>query len=105
MKSIYDRKGLQTDESQKFAIEIEKAIQPVLKRYLEKGFSIRDLSHEAQAVVRDCELDHMIVIHVENAKRAKVNLERKKLYSEVAKKHGLTKTDWDYGEYEMPGGC
>jgi hypothetical protein len=78
MKSIYDRKGLQTEESQKFAIEIAEAIQSVLKRYLDKGFSIRDLSHEAQSVIRDCELDHIMTIHMENAKRAKVNLERKK---------------------------
>jgi hypothetical protein len=49
-----------------------------LKRYLDKGFSIRDLSHEAQSVIRDCELDHIMTIHMENAKRAKVNLERKK---------------------------
>lgn len=78
MKSIYDRKGLQTEESQKFAIEIAEAIQSVLKRYLDKGFSIRDLSHEAQSVIRDCELDHIMTIHMENAKRAKINLERKK---------------------------
>lgn len=105
MKSIYDKRGLQTDESQKFAIEIERAIKPILDEYLKKGFFIRDLSHEAQSVMRDCELDHVMITHIEDAKKAKVNLERKKLYSEVAKEHGLTKTDWDYGEYEMPGGC
>ena len=105
MKSIYDEKGLQTTESQKFCIAVEKAVQPILEEYLDQGFSIRDLSHEAQAAVRDCELDHMITIHMENAKRTKVNLKRKKMLSEVAKKHGLTETDWDYGEYEMPGGC
>ena len=105
MKSIYDKKGLQTAESQKFAIEIEKAVQPILEEYLGQGFSIRDLSHEAQAAVRDCELDYMITVHMENAKRAKANLEKKKILNEVAKKHGLTETDCDYGEYGMPGGC
>ena len=75
MKSIYDRKGLHTAESQEFCLKVEKAIQPVLEEYLEKGFSIRDLSHEAQSVVRDCELDHIITIHMGNAKRSKVNLE------------------------------
>lgn len=79
MKSIYDEKGFQTVESQKFAIEVEKAVQPVLEKYLGQGFSIRDLSHEAQAAVRDCELDHMIIIHAKVAKRAKKNLELKKL--------------------------
>lgn len=68
MKSIYDKRSLQTEESQKFGIEITKAIQPIINEYLEKGFSIRDLSHEAQAVIRDCELDHMIKIHMENLK-------------------------------------
>ena len=105
MKSIYDNRCFHTAKSQEFGSRIEKAIQPVLKEYLDKGFSIRELSHEAQAIIRECELDHMIDIHMEDGKKAKVNLERKRLYSEVAKKHGLTKTDWDYGEYEMPGGC
>jgi hypothetical protein len=73
MRSIYDKKGLHTAESQKFAIEISEAVQPVLKQYLEKGFSVRDLSHEAQSVIRDCELDHVMEIHMKNAKKAQAN--------------------------------
>jgi len=68
MKSIYDEKSLQTEESQKFGIEIAKAVQPIIDAYLEKGFSIRDLSHEAQSVIRDCELDHIITIHMKDLK-------------------------------------
>jgi len=90
VKSIYDKKGLHTAESQEFSIKVEKAIRPVLEEYLKKGFSIRDLSHEAQSVVRDCELDHVITIHMENAKRAKVNLEKKKLDGQVGTK-GVTR--------------
>ena len=59
MKSVYDKKGLQTAESQQFGIN---------KEYLEMGFSVRDLSHEAQSVVRDCELDHIMITHLEDAK-------------------------------------
>lgn len=77
MKSIYDKKGLQTVESQKFGIEIGKAIKPILEEYLKKEFSIRDLSHEAQSVVRDCELDHMTKIHMENAKKARIKAKGK----------------------------
>jgi len=97
MKDLYDKKGLQTKESHEFGIKIEEVIRPIFKEYLEKGFSVRDLSHEAQAMVRDCELDYMMDIHMENAKKAKVNLERKKLNAEIEKKYGLTEKDWDYG--------
>ena len=78
MKSIYDKRGLQTAESQEFGIKIGKAILPVFEEYLSKGFSIRDLSHEAQSVVRDCELDHIMGIHLKNAKKARENLKKKK---------------------------
>jgi len=73
MKSIYDKKSLQTAESQKFGIEISKAIQPIIDAYLEKGFSIRDLSHEAQSIIKDCELDHIINIHIENLEEKRRN--------------------------------
>ena len=96
MKSIYDKRGLQTAESQQFGLEIDKAIRPIIKEYLKKEFSVRDLSHEAQTIIKDCELDHLMDIHMEDAKKARVNLERKKLHNEVAKKHGLTKNNWDY---------
>ena len=102
MKSIYDKKDLQTDESQKSAIKIEKAVKPILEEYLKKGFSIRDLSHEAQSVVRDCELDHVVLIHIEDAKRAKESLKRKKLDNKTANKFGLTEKDWDYGTDGKP---
>ena len=42
-------------------------------------------------------------IYVEDAKKARVSLERKKLHNEVAKKYGLTEKDWDYGpDYTIP---
>ena len=91
MKSLYDKESLQTNESQKFAEEIEAIICPVFKKYLEKGFSVRDLSHEAQSAIRDHELDHMVSIHMEKAKRAKKNLERRKMDAEVKKSMALPK--------------
>ena len=97
MKDLYDKKGLQTKVSHEFGIKIGKVVFPVVKEYLGKGFSIRDLSHEAQSVIKECELDHIMDIHMENAKKAKVNLERKKLNAEIEKKYGLTEKDWDYG--------
>jgi len=62
MKSLYDERGLQTEISNNFANEIEAAIEPVISKYLEKGYSIRELSHEAQTVARDIELDHILDI-------------------------------------------
>lgn len=78
MKSIYDEKSLQTAESQKFGIEIAKAVLPIIEVYLEKGFSMRDLSHEAQSVIRDCELDHIMSIHLKDAKKAIENTKEKR---------------------------
>jgi len=78
MKSIYDRKDLQTAESQEFGIKIDKAIQPILDEYLKKGFSIRNLSHEAQNIIRDCELDYIMGIHMKDAKRASKRLKKKR---------------------------
>lgn len=79
MISIYDKRGLQTAESQEFGIKVGKAIRPILEEYFYKGFSMRDLAHEAQAVVRDWELDHMMEIHMEDAKKARESLKNKRI--------------------------
>ena len=79
MKSIYDKRGLQTNKSREFGAKVEKAVQPILKEYLDKGFSIRDLSHEAQNIVRDLELEPIMDIYMEDAKKAVENLGKKKM--------------------------
>lgn len=60
MKAFYDEKYRQTDESREFGNEIQETVEPIFKRYLDMGFSIRDLSHEAQAIMRDIELDYIL---------------------------------------------
>ena len=57
MKSIYDEKGLTTEEARNFCDTIEEVVEPVFKEYIEKGFSFRELSHEAQSAIRDLELE------------------------------------------------
>jgi len=63
MKPFYDEKSLQTETSQAFGTEISDAIKPILEKYIELGYCVRHLSHEAQAVVRDLELDHIVTVH------------------------------------------
>ena len=46
-KSLYDCDGIQTDDSRKFCDEVEDAVEPIFEKYLGMGFSVRDLSHEA----------------------------------------------------------
>ena len=63
-------------------MEITKAVQPIINVYIEKGFSIRDLSHEAQAAIRDCELDYIATIHLKNLReKRKIKNGSKNLYS------------------------
>lgn len=86
MKSLYDKRSLQTATSQAFGIEISDAIKPILDKYVEQGYCVRHLSHEAQAVVRDIELDYMVDIHVKDAKAALLRRKKRE------QKEGKTKT-------------
>ena len=60
MKSLYDEKDRNTAMSVAFSGEIEGAVKPILDKYIEQGYSIRQLVHEAQAAMGFLEADHIL---------------------------------------------
>ena len=71
-KRIYDKNSLQTDISIKFGVEISDVIRPIFEKYTKDGYCLRDLSHEAKAVIRDIELDHVVEIHYRSMKNRRL---------------------------------
>lgn len=63
MKSLYDEESLHTEVSQAFGIEIENAVRPIIEKYIEQGYCVRHLSHEAATSVRQVELDYVIDVY------------------------------------------
>ncbi len=58
---FYDKQGQQTERSRSFGREIESAIKPIIDIYVRTHkVSIRDLSHEAQSIVGDIELEYLL---------------------------------------------
>ncbi len=85
-KRLYEENGYPTGDSRKFGHEIEVAIMPIFEKYLADKFCIRDISHEAQIVVMDVELNYMMDFFSEDAKKAIEK--RKKIVEERKKEEG-----------------
>ena len=60
MKSLYDKDCRYTNEACQFSNEIDKAIRTIFKQMVKDGFSPREISHLAQSVVMDLELDSVL---------------------------------------------
>ena len=79
MKSLYDEKDIQlTEEGRKFAKEITDAIKPIFKKYTEKGYSVRQLSHETHTEILFLESFQMLESSIEDRKESKKKGRKKK---------------------------
>lgn len=60
MKTLYDKNGKYTHETNHFELRIENAIRDIFNEYVDKGYSPRELSHLAQSAVYQLELMAML---------------------------------------------
>lgn len=76
MKSIYDEDGTHTKESNDFGRMIERVVKPVFRKYIEEGYSYRELSHEAQVAMLSLEMEYALGIMHKKVKKARGNIKK-----------------------------
>ena len=69
MKRLFrDNDERYSPEALKLLSEITKVVKPIMKAYAESGYSIRDISHAAQAAITDFESEYILTTQVKKAK-------------------------------------
>lgn len=68
MKSLYEEDARYIIDAINLWNDVTKAINPIFKNYIDKGYSIRDISHVAQATITDFENEHVLIGQAKNAR-------------------------------------
>lgn len=68
MKTLFQEDERYTSDAIHLLGEIRKVIKPIIKGYAKNGYSIRELSHIAQATISDFEAEFILTGQVEKQK-------------------------------------
>jgi hypothetical protein len=60
-KSLYDSNHRYTPEGSSLDMATTRAVETIFNDYVKKGFSPREISHVMEAVVRDLELEAILL--------------------------------------------
>ena len=68
MKTLFQEDGRYTSDAIHLLGEVEKLLKPLIKSYAKHGYSIREVSHVAQAAITDFESEFILTNQVMKAK-------------------------------------
>lgn len=77
MKTLFQEDGRYTSDAIHLLGEISKVINPIIKGYAKNGYSIRELSHVAQAVITDFEAEFILTGQVEKQKLNRIKAKKR----------------------------
>lgn len=77
MKTLFQEDGRYTSEAIQLLQEIKKVIKPIIKGYAKNGYSIRELSHVAQAVITDFEAEFILTGQIEKHKLNRIKAKKR----------------------------
>lgn len=73
MKTLYGEDSRYTVDALSLLQDVTKTIKPIMKQYADKGYSIRDISHVAQAAIGDFENEHILIGQAKNFRKNREN--------------------------------
>ena len=68
MKTLFQEDGRYTSDAIHLLGELRKSFKPIIKGYAKNGYSIRELSHIAQAAISDFEAEYILTGQIEKHK-------------------------------------
>ena len=68
MKRLFGEDDRWTDVGGKLDREVDRALDPIFKRWHAKGFSVREISHVAMSAVTMLECEMMLDVLIKNCK-------------------------------------
>ncbi len=60
MKTLYDKDWRLLDDGIAISDEASEVLSPIIKAYVDKGYSAREISHIVKSVVYEIELEHVL---------------------------------------------
>lgn len=69
MKTLYSDDARYLVDAINLWNNVTEVIKPIIKHYADKGYSIRDISHVAQAAITDFENEHVLIGQAKTARK------------------------------------
>ena len=73
MKTLFQEDGRYTSDAIHLIGQLRKVFKPIIKGYAKNGYSIREISHIAQAAIFDFENEYILTKQVAKFKKEKNN--------------------------------